>query len=77
MAPRAMILGLKYFKAMMESSGHVPRVLDEDFIYCRNDVATLAWAQGQAVIEYLGRRPAIKSQSLVGNVTATSRFEDM
>eukprot|EP00978_Attheya_sp_CCMP212_P046592 scaffold400616_cov55-Attheya_sp.AAC.1 len=27
MAPRAMILGLKYFKAMMESSGHVPQYL--------------------------------------------------
>jgi hypothetical protein len=45
-------------------------------VYCRDDVATRARAQGQAVIEYLGRRPAIKSQSLVGNVTAASRFED-
>mmetsp|Transcript_16408 Transcript_16408/g.22845 ORF Transcript_16408/g.22845 Transcript_16408/m.22845 type:complete len:250 (+) Transcript_16408:2-751(+) len=39
-------------------------------------VATRARAQGQAVIEYLGKRPAIKSQSLVGSVTAASRFED-
>eukprot|EP00978_Attheya_sp_CCMP212_P027672 scaffold93266_cov54-Attheya_sp.AAC.1 len=28
MAPRAMILGLKYFKATMESSGHFPQYLD-------------------------------------------------
>eukprot|EP00978_Attheya_sp_CCMP212_P021375 scaffold62300_cov54-Attheya_sp.AAC.2 len=32
-----------------------------------DDVATRARAQGQAVIEYLGRRPAIKSQSLVND----------
>jgi hypothetical protein len=39
-------------------------------------VATRGRAQGQAVIEYLGKRPAIKNQSLVGSVTAASRFED-
>lgn len=32
--------------------------------------------QGQAVVEYLGRRPAIKSQSLVGSVTAASNFDE-
>ena len=39
-------------------------------------MATNARAQGQAVIEYLGKRPAVKSQSLVGSVTAASKFED-
>jgi len=28
------------------------------------------------VIEFLGKRPAIKNQSLVGSVSAASRFED-
>jgi hypothetical protein len=28
------------------------------------------------VIEYLGKRPAMKNQSLIGSVTAASRFED-
>ena len=39
-------------------------------------VATRGRAQGQAVIEFLGTRPAQKHQSLVGSVTAASRFED-
>lgn len=39
-------------------------------------MATRGRAQGQAVIEYLGKRPAMKNQSLVGSVTAASRFED-
>ena len=39
-------------------------------------VATKSRAQGQAVIEYLGKRPAMTSHSLVGSVTAASRFED-
>lgn len=42
----------------------------------RESVATRGRAQGQAVIEYLGKRPAMKNQSLVGSVTAASRFED-
>jgi len=41
-----------------------------------DDVATRARAQGQGVIEYLGKRPAVTSQSLIGNVTMVSRFED-
>jgi len=41
-----------------------------------DDIATRARAQGQATIEYLGKRPAVTSQSLVGSVTAASRFED-
>lgn len=46
-------------------------------IRCASDsVATRGRAQGQAVIEYLGKRPAMKNQSLVGYVTAASRFED-
>jgi hypothetical protein len=45
-------------------------------IFSSDSVATHARAQGQAVIEYLGKRPAVKSQSLVGNVTAASRFEE-
>jgi hypothetical protein len=43
---------------------------------CSDSVATRGRAQGQAVIEYLGKRPAMKNQSLVGSVTAASRFED-
>jgi Skp family chaperone for outer membrane proteins len=39
-------------------------------------MALSARAQGQAVIEYLGKRPAVKSRSLVGSVTAASKFED-
>ncbi|CAB9523744.1 Dynamin family [Seminavis robusta] len=39
-------------------------------------IATRGRAQGQAVIEYLGKRPAMKNQSLVGSVSAASRFED-
>lgn len=39
-------------------------------------MATRSRAQGQAIIEYLGKRPAMKNQSLVGKVTAASRFED-
>ena len=42
----------------------------------RDSVATRGRAQGQAIIEYLGKRPAMKNQSLVGSVTAASRFED-
>jgi hypothetical protein len=46
-------------------------------IFIKSDsVATRGRAQGQAVIEYLGKRPAMKNQSLVGSVTAASRFED-
>lgn len=46
-------------------------------LYLYSDaVATRGRAQGQAVIEYLGKRPAMKNQSLVGSVTAASRFED-
>lgn len=44
--------------------------------YNRDSVATRGRAQGQAVIEYLGKRPAMQNQSLVGSVTAASRFED-
>ena len=40
-------------------------------------MATRGRAQGQAVIEYLGKRPAVKNnQSLVGSVTTVSRFEE-
>jgi hypothetical protein len=46
------------------------------FISLSDSVATRGRAQGQAVIEYLGKRPAMKNQSLVGSVTAASRFED-
>jgi hypothetical protein len=45
-------------------------------IFLSDSVATRARAQGQAVIEYLGKRPAVKSQSLVGSVTAASKFEE-
>ena len=43
---------------------------------CSDNMATLARGQGQAVIEYLGKRPAVVGQNLIGNVTAASRFED-
>lgn len=40
-------------------------------------MATRGRAQGQAVIEYLGKRPAVKNNhSLVGSVTTVSRFEE-
>ena len=39
-------------------------------------IATSARAQGQAVIEYLGKRPSVVGQNLIGSVTAASRFED-
>lgn len=42
-------------------------------------VATRGRAQGQTVIEFLGQRPVLKNakgSSLVGSVTAASRFED-
>jgi hypothetical protein len=45
-------------------------------VYSSDSVATRGRAQGQAVIEYLGKRPAMKNKSLVGSVTAASRFED-
>ena len=43
---------------------------------CSDSIATRGRAQGQAVIEYLGKRPAVKNQSLVGSVSEASRFED-
>jgi signal recognition particle receptor subunit beta len=43
---------------------------------CSENMATLARGQGQAVIEYLGKRPAVVGQNLIGSVTAASRFED-
>lgn len=33
-------------------------------------------AQGKAVIEYLGKRPVVKSNSLIGSVRAASKLED-
>mmetsp|Transcript_27004 Transcript_27004/g.59376 ORF Transcript_27004/g.59376 Transcript_27004/m.59376 type:complete len:724 (+) Transcript_27004:188-2359(+) len=49
----------------------------EHVLETADSVATRGRAQGQAVIEYLGKRPAIKNnQSLVGSVTTVSRFED-
>lgn len=43
---------------------------------CSDTIATSSRAQGQAVIEYLGKRPVLVGQNLVGSVTAASRFED-
>lgn len=43
---------------------------------CSDSIATSSRAQGQAVIEYLGKRPAVVGQNLIGSVTAASRFED-
>ena len=47
-------------------------------VWCNNSdaIATRGRAHGQSVIEFLGTRPAQKHQSLVGSVTAASRFED-
>jgi tRNA U34 5-carboxymethylaminomethyl modifying GTPase MnmE/TrmE len=41
-----------------------------------NSVALISRAQGQAMIEYLGKRPAMKNQTLLGNVTTASQYED-
>mmetsp|Transcript_4778 Transcript_4778/g.6991 ORF Transcript_4778/g.6991 Transcript_4778/m.6991 type:complete len:691 (+) Transcript_4778:191-2263(+) len=41
-----------------------------------DSVATSSRAQGQDVIEYLGKRPAVVGQNLIGSVSAASRFED-
>lgn len=41
-----------------------------------DSIAIHGRAQGQAVIEFLGKRPSSKSNSLVGSVTAASRFEE-
>jgi small GTP-binding protein len=42
-----------------------------------DSIALKGRAQGQAVIEFLGRRPSARhSQSLVGSVTSASNFED-
>jgi small GTP-binding protein len=41
-----------------------------------DSIAVKGRAQGQAVIEFLGKRPAVHNQSLVGSVTNASRFED-
>lgn len=42
-----------------------------------DSIATRSRAQGQSVIEFLGRRPSTRNQSLVGSVTAASRFDDV
>jgi hypothetical protein len=40
-------------------------------------IAVRGRAQGQTVIEFLGKRPSVRqNQSLVGSITAASRFED-
>lgn len=41
-----------------------------------DSIAMSSRAQGQAVIEYLGKRPAVVGQNLIGSVTAASKFED-
>jgi small GTP-binding protein len=41
-----------------------------------DSIAVRGRAQGQAVIEFLGKRPAVQNKSLVGSVTNASRFED-
>ena len=43
---------------------------------CSDNMATMARSQGQAIIEYLGKRPAVVGQNLIGSVTAASRFEN-
>jgi len=44
--------------------------LDERLQEAARLMNTRARAQGQAVVEYLGKRPVVKSQSLVGSVSA-------
>jgi len=41
-----------------------------------DSIATQGRAQGQSIIEFLGKRPGSRNQSLVGNVLAASRFEE-
>ncbi len=54
--------------------------LEKEIVECvrtsTDEIATNARAQGQAVIEHLGRRPASVGHNLIGSVTAASRFED-
>ena len=41
-----------------------------------NSVALISRAQGQAMIEYLGKRPVMKTRSLLSSVTTASQYED-
>jgi hypothetical protein len=45
--------------------------------FLSDSAVTRARAQDQAIIEYLGKRPAVKRESLVGTVTASAEFEAM
>jgi hypothetical protein len=62
-------------KSITVSQGIESELLSMTKDFC-DDIATSSRAQGQAVIEYLGKRPAVVGQNLIGSVTAASRFDD-
>ena len=57
-------------------SNNIEKEIIETVRESTDAIATSARAQGQAVIEYLGKRPAVVGQNLIGSVTAASRFEE-
>jgi len=62
------------------SSSSSPQTVQAELLEFANEtavsVATRSRAQGQAVIEFLGHRSRLHNHSLVGRVTAASRFEE-
>ena len=50
--------------------------LTEKIRQISDSISTRAQSQGQAVIDYLGKRPSRKNKDIVGNVVAASQFED-
>jgi small GTP-binding protein len=62
--------------AMTDSSRSIDPYLSTLIQEAAESVATRGRAQGQAVIEFLGQRPSIQNQSLIGSITAASTFED-
>ena len=61
-------------------SSTTPQTVQAELLEFANEtaasVATRSRAQGQAVIEFLGHRSRLHNHSLVGRVTAASRFEE-
>ncbi|CAJ1935904.1 unnamed protein product [Cylindrotheca closterium] len=66
----------KLQQASLHKSNDLKEELLEQVYETADSVASRGRAQGQVVVEYLGNRPTMKNQSLIGSVTATSRFED-
>ncbi|KAL3939469.1 MAG: hypothetical protein SGBAC_005817 [Bacillariaceae sp.] len=66
----------KLQQASLHKSNDLQEELLEQVYEAADSVASRGRAQSQVVVEYLGNRPTMKNQSLIGSVTATSRFED-